>query len=62
MLRSSARCSACRSDFIALALADDFFKREKPQPDQEPPQAIAMRELRGYLAQHAERRSQPVTI
>jgi cytochrome P450 len=44
-------------DFIALRhWLDDFFKREKPQPGQEPPQAIAMRELRGYLAAHAERR------
>ena len=44
-------------DFIALRhWLDDFFKREKAQPGQEPPQAIAMRELRGYLAAHAERR------
>ena len=44
-------------DFIALRhWLDDFFKREKAQPGQEPPQAIAMRELRGYLGAHAERR------
>ena len=44
-------------DFIDLRhWLDDFFKREKPQPGQEPPQTIAMRELRGYLAAHAERR------
>jgi len=44
-------------DFIALRhWLDDFFKREKAQPGHEPPQAIAMRELRGYLARHAERR------
>jgi cytochrome P450 len=44
-------------DFIDLRhWLDDFFKREKAQPGQEPPQAIAMRELRGYLARHAEQR------
>ncbi|CAG0936216.1 cytochrome P450 PksS [Thermoflexales bacterium] len=44
-------------DFIALRhWLDDFFKREKAPPGQEPPQAIAMRELRGYLANHAEQR------
>jgi cytochrome P450 len=44
-------------DFIDLRhWLDDFFKREKAQPGQEPPQTIAMRELRGYLARHAEQR------
>src|SRR5512143_11605 len=48
-------------DFIALRhWLDDFFKREKAPPGQEPPQAIAMRELRGYLTRHAEgRQAQP---
>ena len=44
-------------DFINLRhWLDDFFKREKPQGDEEPKQVVAMRELRQYLGAHAEQR------
>jgi len=44
-------------DFISLRRwLDDFFKREKPEPGQEPRQVVAMRELRQYLDAHAEQR------
>jgi cytochrome P450 len=48
-------------DFINLRhWLDDFFKREKPPPGQEPKQVVAMRELRGYIgALAAQRQAQP---
>jgi cytochrome P450 len=45
------------ADFINLRhWLDDFFKREKPEGNQEPKQVVAMRELRGYLGTLAEKR------
>ncbi len=45
------------ADFISLRhWLDDFFKREKAQPGQEPRQVVAMRNLREYLDRHAEDR------
>jgi len=35
---------------------DDFFKREKASPGREPPQVVAMRQLREYLAGLADER------
>jgi cytochrome P450 len=44
-------------DFINLRhWLDDFFKREKPLPGQEPRQVVAMRELRGYIGELAAQR------
>jgi len=48
-------------EFIQLrGWLDDFFKREKPAPGQEPTQVVAMRQLRGYLTKLAnERQASP---
>lgn len=45
------------SDFMMLRhWLDDFFLREEPEPGQEPKQTVAMRHLREYLADLAQKR------
>jgi len=47
------------SDFITLRhWLDDFFLREDPEPGQEPKHAVAMRHLREYLTDLAQKRLQ----